>query len=58
MATVAAFYAFITAHAVEILGIWILLEQLLASNDKIKANSTFQLVSNLIKTLLGKFAKK
>lgn len=58
MATLAAIYAFITAHAVEILGIWVLVEQLLASNSKIKANSTFQLISNLIKTLLSKSAKK
>lgn len=58
MATLAAVYAFITAHAVEILGIWLLIEQLLAANPKIKANSTFQLISNLIKTLLSKSAKK
>ena len=58
MATLAAIYAFITAHAVEILGIWVLIEQLLAANTKIKANSTFQLISNLIKTLLSKSAKK
>jgi hypothetical protein len=58
MATITAIYAFITAHAVEILGIWVLVEQLLAANTKIKANSTFQLISNLIKTFLSKFSKK
>jgi hypothetical protein len=58
MATFSAIYAFITAHAVEILGIWVLVEQLLAANKKIKANSTFQLVSNLIKTFLSKSTKK
>jgi hypothetical protein len=58
MATFAAIYAFITAHAVEILGIWVLVEQLLAANKKIKANSTFQLISNLIKTFLSKSSKK
>lgn len=58
MATLAAIYAFITAHAVEILGIWVLVEQLLAANTKIKANSTFQLISNLIKTFLSKSSKK
>lgn len=58
MGTIAAIYAFVTAHAAEILGIWLLAEQLLAANSKIKANSTFQLVSNLIKSLLNKAAKK
>jgi len=57
MATVAAVYGFITAHAAEILGIWVLLEQLIAANPKMKANSTFQLISNAIKTLLGKVKK-
>jgi hypothetical protein len=58
MTTLAAVYAFIIAHAAEILGIWVLLEQLIAANPKIKANSTFQLVSNGIKALLGKAAIK
>lgn len=57
MATIAAIYAFIIAHATEILGIWVLMEQLLASNSKIKSNSTFQLVSNGIKTVLSKARK-
>ena len=30
--TVAAIYAFVIAHAAEILGIWVLLEQLIAAN--------------------------
>jgi hypothetical protein len=58
MTTLAAVYAFIIAHAAEILGIWVLAEQLIASNPKVKANSTFQLVSNGIKALLGKAAIK
>jgi len=58
MATVGAIYAFVIAHAAEILGIWVLLEQLIAANPKIKANSTFQLISNGIKALLGKAAVK
>jgi hypothetical protein len=58
MATVAAVYAFVIAHAAEILGIWVLAEQLIAANPKIKANSTFQLISNGIKALLGKAAAK
>ena len=58
MTTLAAVYAFIIAHAAEILGIWVLAEQLIAANPKMKANSTFQLVSNGIKALLGKAAIK
>ena len=58
MATAAAVYAFVIAHAAEILGIWVLLEQLIAANPKMKANSTFQLISNGIKALLGKAAVK
>lgn len=58
MLSTAAIYAYLTAHAAEILGIWLILEQLIAANPKIKANSTFQLVSNVIKAILGKAAKK
>lgn len=58
MGTAAAVYAFIMAHAAEILGIWVLAEQLIAANPKMKANSTFQLVSNGIKAVLGKAALK
>lgn len=58
MTTLAAVYAFIIAHAAEILGIWVLAEQLIAANPKMKANSTFQLVSSGIKALLGKAAIK
>ena len=58
MGTAAAVYAFIMAHAAEILGIWVLLEQLIAANPKMKANSTFQLISNGIKAILGKAALK
>lgn len=58
MGTAAAVYAFIMAHSAEILGIWVLLEQIIAANPKMKANSTFQLISNGIKALLGKAALK
>jgi hypothetical protein len=58
MGTITAIYAFVIAHAAEILGIWVLAEQLIAANPKIKANSTFQLISNGIKALLGKAASK
>jgi hypothetical protein len=52
--TLTALTAFIQANSVTILGIWLLFEQLLAQNTNIKANSTFQLVSNLVKVLLQK----
>ncbi len=58
MATFGAIYAFIVAHAAEILGIWVLAEQLIAANPKMKSNSTFQLISNGIKALLGKAVVK
>lgn len=58
MTVLAAIYAYVIAHAAEILGIWVLLEQLIAANPKMKANSTFQLISNAIKALLGKAAVK
>ena len=58
MTTAAAVYAFVMAHAAEILGIWIILEQLIAANPKMKSNSTFQLISNGIKAVLGKASLK
>jgi hypothetical protein len=58
MTVLGAIYAYIIAHAAEILGIWVLLEQLIAANPKIKANSTFQLISNGVKALLGKASAK
>ena len=50
----AAFIAFIEANGTTLLGIWLLLEQLLAANTKIKANSTYQMFSNILKALLTK----
>lgn len=52
--SLAALIAFLEANGTTLLGIWILFEQLLAANSKIAANSTFQLVSNVIKSLLGR----
>lgn len=52
MISIAAAWAFVTAHTAEILGIWLLVEQMLASNPNIKANSTFQLISGLIQVLV------
>jgi hypothetical protein len=54
----AALLAFLEANGTWILALWVALEQYIAANDKLKANSTLQLVINLGKNLLGKFAKK
>jgi hypothetical protein len=52
--TLAAFLSFIQANSTTLLGLWVIFEQYLAQNRKIKANSTFQLVNNLIRALLTK----
>jgi hypothetical protein len=54
----AVLIAFLEANGTWILALWIAFEQYIAANDKLKANSTLQLVINLGKKLLGKFAKK
>jgi hypothetical protein len=56
--SLAALLAFLEANGTWILGLWLVLEQFIAANDKLKANSTLQLVINLGKNFLGKFAKK
>jgi len=39
--------AFIKANSTALLAMWVVLEQYLAANPKIKANSTWQLLVNL-----------
>jgi len=56
--SLAALIAFLEANGTWILALWIAFEQFIAANDKLKSNSTLQLVINLGKKLLGKFAKK
>ena len=56
--TLAALLAFMEANGVWILTLWVAFEQFIAANDKLKANSTLQLIVNLGKQFLGKFAKK
>jgi hypothetical protein len=53
-----ALIAFMEANGTWILALWIAFEQYIAANDKLKANSTLQLIVNIGKKLLGKFAKK
>jgi hypothetical protein len=56
--TFAAFLAFMEANGVWILALWIAFEQFVSANEKLKANSTLQLIINAGKSFLGKFAKK
>jgi hypothetical protein len=56
--SLAALIAFMEANGTWILALWVAFEQYVAANDKLKANSTLQLIVNIGKKLLGKFAKK
>jgi hypothetical protein len=56
--TFAAIVAFLEANGTWILALWIALEQIIATNDKLKSNSTLQLIINAGKSLFGKFAHK
>jgi hypothetical protein len=55
--SVAALIAFLEANGTWILALWLAFEQYIAANQKLKANSTLQLVVNIGKKVLGKFAK-
>jgi hypothetical protein len=55
--SLAALIAFLEANGTWILALWVAFEQYIATSDKLKANSTLQLVINIGKKLLGKFAK-
>jgi hypothetical protein len=56
--SLAALLAFLEANGTWILALWVAFEQYIAANEKLKANSTLQLIVNLGKNFLGKFAKK
>jgi len=56
--TLAAFLAFMEANGVWILALWVAFEQFIAANEKLKSNSTLQLIINTGKKFLGKFAGK
>lgn len=56
--SIAAFLAFMEVNGTWILALWLVFEQYLASNEKLKSNSTLQLIVNTGKTFLSKFAKK
>lgn len=56
--SLAALLAFLEVNGTWILALWLVFEQFVAANEKLKANSTLQLIINLVKNALGKFAKK
>jgi len=56
--SLAALIAFLEANGTWILALWVVFEQYIAANEKLKANSTLQLVVNVVKNFLSKFAKK
>ncbi len=56
--SLAALIAFLEANGTWIFALWVAFEQYIAANKKLKANSTLQLVVNIGKKLLSKFAKE
>jgi hypothetical protein len=56
--SLAALIAFLEVNGTWILALWVAFEQYIAANEKLKANSTLQLVVNVGKQFLGKFIKK
>lgn len=56
--SIAALIAFLEANGTWVLALWLVFEQYIATNEKLKANSTLQLVVNIVKQFLDKFAKK
>lgn len=55
--SLAALIAFLEANGTTVLALWLVFEQWLA-NSKFKSNSTLQLVVNVVRSVLNKFAKK
>lgn len=56
--SLAALAAFLNANGTWILALWLVFEQYIAANEKLKANSTLQLIITVVKNLLSKFDKK
>ena len=55
--SVAALLAFLEANGYIVLGLWLVFEQWIAANDKLKSNSTLQFIVNAGKSFLGKYSK-
>jgi len=56
--SLAALIAFLEANGTWVLALWLAFEQYIASSKLFQSNSTLQLVINLGKQILGKFARK
>lgn len=56
--SLAVIIGFLKANSTTLLSLWVLFEQYLASNDKIKANSTLQLILGVIRALVNSSAKR
>jgi hypothetical protein len=56
--SIAAFFAFMEANGYIVLGLWLVFEQWIAANNKLKSNSTLQLIVNAGKSLLGRYSKE
>jgi hypothetical protein len=56
--SLAALLAFLEANGAWILALWLVFEQFVAANDKLKSNSTLELIINIGKKFLGKYKKE
>jgi hypothetical protein len=56
--SLAVIFGALKANADTILALWLVFEQYIAANKKIKANSTLQLVLNVVSNLVKKNAVK
>jgi hypothetical protein len=56
--SIAALFAFMEANGYIVLGLWLVFEQWIAANNKLKSNSTIQLIVNAGKSLLGRYSKE
>lgn len=50
--TCVGIFAFLSANKVQLLGAWLVLEQYLASNKNIRANSSLQLLLNMVNAFI------
>ena len=55
--SLAALLAFLEVNGAWILALWLVFEQFVAANDKLKSNSTLELIINTGKKFLGKYKK-
>lgn len=56
--SLAAFLAFMEVHGAIVFAAWVVLEQIIAANDKWAANSTLQFLAGFIRKFLVRYEKK